>query len=83
MPEWLAVRRHQLSIAQITSLQRQAWRELITDCRNWVKMDHIFGGEGVKAAYEGVAKGGPGPDKGLIWSLWRKGVETDCLSSKL
>jgi hypothetical protein len=83
MPEWLAVRRHQLSIAQITSLQRQAWRELITDCRNWVKMDHIFGGEGVKAAYEDVAKGGLGPDKGLIWSLWRKGVETDCLSSKL
>ena len=81
MPEWLSVRRHQLSIVQITSMQRQAWKELITDCRNWVKIDHIFGGEGVKAAYKDVVKGDLGPDKGLIWSLWPE--KADDLLSKL
>jgi hypothetical protein len=83
MPEWLAIRRHQLPMVQIIGPQRQAWKELLTDCRDWVRMDHIFGSEEVKAAYENIAKGGLGPDKGLIWSLWRKGVGTDYLSSRL
>jgi hypothetical protein len=72
MPEWLAVRRHQLSIARITSLQNQAWQDLMKDCGSWVKMAHVFGGEGVMAAYEDIVKGGLGPERGLVWSLWDK-----------
>jgi hypothetical protein len=83
MPEWLAVRRHQLSITQITGLQNRAWKDLMKDCGNWVKMGHVFGGEGVKAAYEDVAKGGLGPDTGLIWSMWEKDQQNHEFSSKL
>ena len=72
MPEWLAVRRRQLSIAQITSLQSQAWKDLMKDCGSWVKMVHVFGVEEVKTAYQNIAKSGLGPDRGLIWSMWEK-----------
>ena len=83
LPEWLVVRRQQLSIAQITNLQSQAWKELMRDCDKWVNMDRVFGGEGVKAAYEDVIKGDLGPDRGLIWSLWRREVGNGSLSSRL
>ena len=70
MPEWLNVRRHQLSIAEINTLQNQAWKDLMRNCGSWVKMRHILGGDAVKLAYGKVAKGDLGPDEGMIWSLW-------------
>ena len=83
MPEWLAVRRHQLSIEQITSLQNQAWKDMMDDCGNWVKMVHVFGGSGVKVAYEDVVQGGLGPDTGLIWSMWEKDHRNSDFPSRL
>ena len=68
--EWLGVRKRQLSIADISSRQDQAWKELMKDCVAWVKLDHVRGANSVKRAYEKVAKDGLGPDRGLIWSLW-------------
>jgi len=70
MVEWLNVRQHQIPTADIFALQNEAWRGLMKDCVNWVRLDHVYGGEAVKKAYEDVVNGGLGPDKGFIWSLW-------------
>lgn len=70
MPEWLAVRKNQLSIAQITSMQAKAWGELMHDGKEWVRLEHAFGGERVLQAYKKVAQRGTDPTSGAIWSLW-------------
>lgn len=70
MPEWLAARKRQLSVAQITSMQATAWRELMDDGKDWVRIERIFGGEQVQEAYRRVAKEGTDPTAGAIWSLW-------------
>ncbi|KDQ58503.1 hypothetical protein JAAARDRAFT_34316 [Jaapia argillacea MUCL 33604] len=70
MPEWLAIRKHQLSIGEITSMQGKAWKELMKDCPSWVQLERVYGAENVKKSYVDIAKGGLGPEKGLIWSLW-------------
>ncbi|RDB30096.1 hypothetical protein Hypma_014145 [Hypsizygus marmoreus] len=72
MPEWLEVRKHQLSIAEIFSRQNQAWKELMANCVGWVQIERIYGGAAVKKAYEDVANNGLRPDRGFIWSLWDK-----------
>ncbi|KAF9237388.1 hypothetical protein BU15DRAFT_63262 [Melanogaster broomeanus] len=71
MPEWLAIRRKQLSVAEITRLQRDAWSGLMQDCRAWgISLHRVSGGEGVKKAYDEVVKSGIPPDQGFIWSMW-------------
>lgn len=70
MVEWLAIRRHQLSIAQITSMQLEAWQDLMRDCQGWVEIQRVNGGDAVQKLYDGAVKGGLGPNKGYIWSLW-------------
>ncbi|KAF9467836.1 hypothetical protein BDZ94DRAFT_1376575 [Collybia nuda] len=80
MVEWLDVRKHQISIAEIFSRQNLAWKQLMVDCVGWVKIDRIYGANDVKEAYEKVAKYGLGPAHGLVWSMWDKG---DALVAKL
>ena len=70
MPEWLAVRRRQMSIPQITTMQAQAWRELMQDGKEWVKIERVYGGAAVEAAYKSIAANGADPTSGMIWSLW-------------
>ncbi|TFK34429.1 hypothetical protein BDQ12DRAFT_656785 [Crucibulum laeve] len=70
MPEWLDVRKFQLSIKEIFRQQQEAWNELMTDCIGWVQLERVYGVDGVLQAYERLAKEGLGPDKGQIWSLW-------------
>lgn len=70
MPEWLAVRRRQLSIKQITDMQAVAWRELMKDGRDWVRIERAYGGPAVEQAYRDVAQRGTDPTTGMIWSLW-------------
>ena len=70
MPEWLAARKRQLSVAQITSMQAAAWRGLMDDGKDWIRIERVFGGEQVQEAYRRVAKEGTDPTLGGIWSLW-------------
>ncbi|PPR07150.1 hypothetical protein CVT24_010698 [Panaeolus cyanescens] len=70
MPEWLAVRRHQLPVQDIFEGQNRAWKGLMEDCVNWVELERVSGPEKVKDAYLRVAKEGLGPRKGLVWSMW-------------
>jgi hypothetical protein len=72
MPEWLACRRQQFSISEITSVQMEAWSNLMRDCKDWVKIERVFGGEAVQAVYNGAVKGGLGPETGYILSLWNR-----------
>ncbi|KAK7022356.1 hypothetical protein R3P38DRAFT_2710315 [Favolaschia claudopus] len=70
MPEWLNVRKHQLSVQEIFRRQQQGWGELMADCVSWVRLEHVSGTEAVKKAYDEIATGGFSPDVGYIWSLW-------------
>lgn len=70
MVEWLDIRKHQLSISEIFGMQDKAWKELMADCRGWVKIERVNGPKQVEKAYQSVSKGGLGPEKGFIWSLW-------------
>ena len=78
--EWLNVRKHQLTPTEIFSRQNEAWKDLMVDCVGWVKLDRVYGANEVKRAYEYVAKGGLGPDKGFIWSLWEGEEEAKVLA---
>ncbi|KAF7348090.1 hypothetical protein MSAN_01761600 [Mycena sanguinolenta] len=70
MPEWLNVRKHQLPLHEIFRRQKEAWAELMVDCIPWVRLEHVFGGDEVKKAYDKIASSGFSPDVGFIWSLW-------------
>lgn len=70
LPEWLAVRGKQMTTEQITALQNEAWADLMRDGSDWIAIKYVRGGKAVKTAYENVAKGGLGPNSGMIWSLW-------------
>lgn len=70
MPEWLAARRRQLSIAQITTMQAKAWHDLMRDGKDWVKIERVYGGPAVDSAYRAIAANGTDPTSGMIWSLW-------------
>jgi hypothetical protein len=86
--EWLNVRKHQISAESIFERQNQAWRELLEDGSEWVKLERVYGLGNVKNAYDRVMKGGFRPDQGYIWSLWDSEGEVDAevvrrLSGKL
>lgn len=77
LPEWLAVRGKALSGAQITALQDSAWGALMQDGAAWIAIRHVRGGSAVKGAYEEIARGGLGPQCGMIWSMWdESGLES-------
>ncbi|KIK79029.1 hypothetical protein PAXRUDRAFT_297590 [Paxillus rubicundulus Ve08.2h10] len=77
MPEWLAVRKKQLSIAEITRLQRDAWSGLMKHCRTWgVTIRRVYGAEGVKRAYDEIIQSGILPSQGFIWSLWEDDAQS-------
>lgn len=80
MPEWLALRRTQLSVEQMTTMQLQTWKQLMKDGKDWVRTERVYGGEKVKEAYAKMVKGGLGADAGMIWSLWDGPVQ---VSAKL
>lgn len=77
MPEWLAARRNQLTVSQITTMQAVAWRELMLDGREWVKIVRMNGTTAVERAYHEIAKGGLDPKTGMIWSLWEDDTDFD------
>lgn len=70
MVEWLNVRKHQLPIEEMFARQNKAWKELMEDCKGWVRVERVYGGHDVMTAYQVVAERGVGPEKGLVWSLW-------------
>lgn len=70
MPEWLAMRRRQLSVEKMTTMQLEMWKQLMRDGKDWVRTERVYGGEKVKDAYVKVVKGGLGADAGMIWSMW-------------
>lgn len=70
MPEWLAVRRRQMSVSQITALQAQAWHDLMRDGKEWVNIVRVCGGAAVEEAYRDIARRGTDPRVGMVWSLW-------------
>ncbi|KAH0826677.1 hypothetical protein J3R83DRAFT_5065 [Lanmaoa asiatica] len=80
MPEWLARRRKQLSVEEITRLQKHAWSGFMQDCKTWgITIRRVCGAQNVKRAYEEVVRSGVPPDQGLIWSIW----EEDAVNARL
>lgn len=79
-PEWLARRMKQLSVEEITRLQKHAWSGLMQDYKTWgITIRRVCGAQNVKRAYEEVVRSGIPPDQGLIWSMW----EEDAVSARL
>ncbi|KAH7926170.1 hypothetical protein BV22DRAFT_1111900 [Leucogyrophana mollusca] len=76
MPEWLVVRKHQLSVSEIAKLQKDAWTGLMQDCLGWgVNLRRVRGPEEVKKAYADVVRTGIPPHEGFIWTLWEDDEE--------
>lgn len=71
LPEWLTLRRQQLPMSTMITLQVTAWAGLMRDCAAWVKIGRVSGGEEVVEAYKQFGKAG-GPDVGWVWSLWEE-----------
>ncbi|KAG1730806.1 uncharacterized protein EDB91DRAFT_1239013 [Suillus paluster] len=77
MPEWLAIRKQQLSVSAITQMQKEAWTKLMSGCRSWgVSLRRVCGPNQVKAAYEEIVKRGLAPGDAFVWSLWEETAET-------
>ncbi len=68
-PEWLGLRKQQLPPAEFGGMQAKAWHDFIAEGMNWVRFEHVYGGENVLEAYQKFVNGGMGPDEGMIWSL--------------
>lgn len=83
MPEWLEVRKNQLSRDEIFRRQNKGWVELMQDCVNWVKIERVYGGRDVERAYQRIANGQLSPETGYIWSLWGNKDTEVLLDSKL
>lgn len=73
MPEWLEVRRKQLSVQQIKHMQGIAWGALMEDCQPWVTLKKSKGPNEVLRTYERTLKGKVGPHEGLVLSLSSEG----------
>lgn len=82
MPEWLAVRRTNTSVKEITQLQFAGWDALMRTCHQWIQIERVWWSgaaiwqDNVKEvieAYEECVSGEIGPDRGLILSMWEKG----------
>ncbi|KAJ3571800.1 hypothetical protein NP233_g3525 [Leucocoprinus birnbaumii] len=70
MPEWLSQQQRQLPIHEIFSRQKKAWDALMRDCQPWLTLERIHGPENVLKAYREIVRGGVGPEKGMVWSMW-------------
>ncbi|KIY65625.1 hypothetical protein CYLTODRAFT_492180 [Cylindrobasidium torrendii FP15055 ss-10] len=70
MPEWLNVRRRQLDVRDIFSMQQTAWMDLMDNCTEWVEVERVYGAEAVKDSYKSIVTNSVSAKKGLIWSLW-------------
>ncbi|KAG2154153.1 uncharacterized protein EDB93DRAFT_1132941 [Suillus bovinus] len=71
MPEWLSIRKQQLSVSAIAQMQKEAWTMLMSDCGTWsVTLRRIYGPDQVKAAYEEIVRRGLVPEDAFVWSLW-------------
>jgi hypothetical protein len=71
MPEWLSIRKQQLSVSVITQMQKEAWTRLMSDCGTWgVSLRRVCGPDQVKAAYEEIVRCGLAPEDAFVWSLW-------------
>ncbi|KAG2143052.1 hypothetical protein DEU56DRAFT_854850 [Suillus clintonianus] len=76
MPEWLSVRKQQLSVSAITQMQKEAWTRLMSDCQTWgVSLRRVCGPSQVKAAYEEIVRRGLAPEDAFVWSLWGETAE--------
>lgn len=76
MPEWLSIRKQQLSVSAITQMQKDAWTRLMADCGTWgVSLRRVCGPEQVKAAYEEIVRRGLAPEDAFVWSLWGESRE--------
>lgn len=91
MPEWLSVRRQNLSTQNIAKMQFDAWEALMRTCHAWLNIERVWWdgakswmGEtkGVVEVYEECVRGEIGPDRGIVMSLWEQGSK-DPVSSKL
>lgn len=82
MVEWLAIRRREWSTNRIVEMQATAWRDLMRDCPAWVRIERVYGGEAVRAAYEEVVSGKVGPERGFVWSMWN-GEESGKIVARL
>lgn len=74
MPEWLAIRRSQLTLEEITKRQNDRWAGFMGDCKKWIELERVYGAESVMLSYERVIKDGFAPTKGYVWSMWDKPV---------
>ena len=72
MPEWLVVRRTQLTVTEIAKMQNDAWSNLLRDGSSWVQIEHIYGPQNVQHEYEQIIQSGVGPEKGYVWSMWEE-----------
>ncbi|KAG1747396.1 hypothetical protein EDB19DRAFT_1905551 [Suillus lakei] len=76
MPEWLSIRKQQLSVSAITQMQKEAWTRLMSDCRTWgVSLRRVRGPDQVKVAYEEIVSRGLAPEDAFVWSLWGETTE--------
>ena len=91
MPEWLTVRRRELSTKAIAKMQFDAWEALMRTCHAWINIERVWWdgakswmGEtkGVVEVYEECVRGQIGADRGIVMSLWEQG-ESDQVSGKL
>lgn len=82
MPEWLDIRKHQLSLQEIFARQLSAWKGVMKDGKEWVHISRIHCGS-IEAESLRVAKDGFAPDQGMIWSLWDQADETSQRQARL
>ncbi|KAF5335699.1 hypothetical protein D9611_009590 [Ephemerocybe angulata] len=70
LPEWLQVRQRQMSMSGVMERQNVSWEEWMADCSRWVQLERVYGPGNVRDDYARIAKEGPGPTVGLVWSMW-------------
>ncbi|KXN84064.1 hypothetical protein AN958_00514 [Leucoagaricus sp. SymC.cos] len=75
MPEWLSQRQRQIPVQEIFARQKKAWDALMHDCKPWLSLERVRGPRNVEKAYGEVVKGGVGPERGMIWSMWDEEAE--------
>jgi len=70
MPEWLAIRKQELSVSAIAQMQKASWTRFMSDCRTWsVSLRRVCGPIQVKGAYDEIVRKGLAPEEACIWSL--------------
>jgi hypothetical protein len=71
-PAWIVKRNKQIGPDEMNRRSLAAWKLMLANVKNWVKMQQLYGSEETQRVFTEIAQGKAGAMDGFVCSLWTK-----------